>query len=397
MPVQSFSSTDEAFRGEVRAFLDAELTPELRRIGRETTGVFTDWPLAKPWHQILYRKGWIAPFWPQEYGGTGWSIVQQYIFSSEATAAHAPRPAAMGLRMVAPILMRFGREDQKKRYIPKILSGDDLWCQGYSEPGSGSDLASLQTRAISDGDDYIVNGSKIWTTHAQWATRMFCLVRTDPTAKPQAGITFLLLDMDTPGITIKPIITLAGDHEVNQVFFDDVRVPKSNRVGEENQGWTVAKHLLEFERGGSASAGKHVEINQVRALADAIAGTGAAALGDAWYERLAQSEIALSALEGIERKVLSAVSRGDAPGPASSLLKLMGSELSQKISELGLEALGYLGLPDQHRATAGGNSPIGPEEARTTTARYLNQRAVTIFGGTSEVQRNLIAKLVIGL
>jgi len=397
MPVQSFSSTDEAFRGEVRAFLDAELTPELRRIGRETTGVFTDWPLAKPWHQILYRKGWIAPFWPQEYGGTGWSIVQQYIFSSEATAAHAPRPAAMGLRMVAPILMRFGREDQKKRYIPKILSGDDLWCQGYSEPGSGSDLASLQTRAISDGDDYIVNGSKIWTTHAQWATRMFCLVRTDPAAKPQAGITFLLLDMDTPGITIKPIITLAGDHEVNQVFFDDVRVPKSNRVGEENQGWTVAKHLLEFERGGSASAGKHVEINQVRALADAIAGTGAAALGDAWYERLAQSEIALSALEGIERKVLSAVSRGDAPGPASSLLKLMGSELSQKISELGLEALGYLGLPDQHRATAGGNSPIGPEEARTTTARYLNQRAVTIFGGTSEVQRNLIAKLVIGL
>ncbi len=275
-----FSRADEDFRDEVRTFLDQELTPELRKIGRETTGVFTDWPLAKAWHEILYRKGWVAPSWPKEYGGTGWTIVQQHIFAAEAASASAPRPAVMGLKMVGPVVMRFGREDQKQRYLPRILSGEDFWCQGYSEPQSGSDLASLRTRAVADGDDYIVNGSKIWTTHAQWANRIFCLVRTSPDAKQQAGITFLLIDMDTPGITVTPIITLAGDHEVNQVFFDNVRVPKANCLGEENQGWTVAKHLLEFERGGSQAAAKRVELEHTRALAQEMPGSSGAALSE---------------------------------------------------------------------------------------------------------------------
>ena len=238
----SFKPEHEAFRQEVRDFLDEELTDELREAGKLTASVFSEVEYSSKWHKILYNKGWIGSRWPEEYGGTGWDDMQRYIFSSECASAGAPSPTAMGLHMVGPVLMKYGTQKQKDFYLPRILSGDDFWCQGYSEPGSGSDLASLQCKAVREGDHYVVNGTKIWTTHAQYANRIFCLVRTDNTGKPQQGITFLLIDMDTPGIEIKPIITMAGDHEVNQTFFDDVKVPVENVVGEENDGWTVAKY-----------------------------------------------------------------------------------------------------------------------------------------------------------
>ncbi|WP_293677238.1 acyl-CoA dehydrogenase family protein, partial [uncultured Phenylobacterium sp.] len=246
---------DLAFRDEVRTFLDEHLTPELRQAAARTTSVFTEPRYSLPWQRILHARGWVAPSWPVEYGGTGWNEVQRSIFAAECARASAPGLAPMGLRMAGPVIMGYGTEEQKAHYLPRILSGEDYWCQGYSEPGSGSDLASLQLQAISDGDDYVLSGSKIWTTHAQHANRMFLLARTSREGKNQQGITFLLMDMATPGITVKPIITLAGEHEVNQVFFDNVRVPKSGRLGQENQGWTVAKYLLEFERGGAYAPG----------------------------------------------------------------------------------------------------------------------------------------------
>ncbi len=393
--MSDFSTRDEAFRDEVRRFLDAELGEDLRKVGRETTGVFTEWPLARPWHEILYRRGWAAPSWPKEYGGTGWSVVEQYIFASELAAAEAPKIPVMSLRMVGPVVMRFGRDDQKVRYLPKILSGEDFWCQGYSEPGAGSDLAALSTRAVSDGDDYIVNGTKIWTTHAQWANRIFCLVRTAASGKPQAGITFLLVDMDTPGITVEPIITMAGDHEVNQVFFDDVRVPKANRLGEENEGWTVAKYLLEYERSVAHAAAIRAELAHVVRLAQADALWGHAE----WRTKLAEVEISLDAYQGIEHRILSAASRGESPGPGASILKVMFSELTQRVTELGTEIIGYRGLPTRQLAQpARANvEAVVPPEVASVMPRYLNARATTIFGGTNEVQRNLLAKLVLGL
>ncbi|MBT7756601.1 MAG: acyl-CoA dehydrogenase, partial [Rhodospirillaceae bacterium] len=248
------TAADQAFRDEVRAFFDEKLTDDMREATNLSSGVFAEFEIGRRWHTALYEQGWIAPSWPAEHGGADWTPMQRYIYDSEAGAAAVPRLFSMGLRMVGPVVMKFGSDEQKNFYLPRILSGEDVWCQGYSEPGSGSDLASLQTRAIVDGDDYVVNGTKIWTTGAQYATRMFCLVRTSTDGKPQEGISFILIDMDTPGITIEPIITLAGDHEVNQVFLDDVRVPIKNRVGPENDGWTVAKYLLEFERGGAAYA-----------------------------------------------------------------------------------------------------------------------------------------------
>jgi len=393
--MSDFSAADQAFRDEVCRFLEDALTEELRRVGRETTGVFTAWPLAKPWHEILYRRGWAAPSWPKAYGGIGWSVVEQYIFASELAAAEAPKIPVMSLRMVGPVVMRFGRDDQKARYLPKIRSGEDFWCQGYSEPGVGSDLAALSTRAVSDGDDYLVNGSKIWTTHAQWANRIFCLVRTNPGGKPQAGITFLLIDMDTPGITVEPIITMAGDHEVNQVFFDDVRVPKANRLGDENDGWTVAKYLLEYERSVAHAAAIRAELTHVTHL------TKAEGLSSdpEWRAKLAELEIALDAYQGIEHRILSAASRGETLGPGSSILKVMSSELTQRVTELGTEIIAYHGLPVQQlvqpdRANA---EAIVPPEVASVMPRYLNARATTIFGGTNEVQRNLLAKLVLGL
>jgi acyl-CoA dehydrogenase len=395
------TAADRAFGDEVRAFLAENLTPELREAGRRLTSAFTDKAYSMPWQAILYKKGWVAPTWPVEYGGAGWTDMQRYIFSIECAKAGTPGLAPMGLRMVGPCIMRYGSPEQKAFFLPRILSGEDYWCQGYSEPGAGSDLASLQLRAESDGDDYILNGSKIWTTHAHWANRMFCLVRTKFDGKPQGGITFVLLEMDTPGISVRPIITLAGEHEVNQVFFDNVRVPKSGRLGEENQGWTVAKYLLEFERGGGSAAGLSMSLKKLRTMAQAEAGDDRPALmaETDFASKVASLEIAVQAIEMTEHRVMAALASGKPPGPASSMLKTQGTEAMQKIDELVIEAAAYYGYVDQPAARAPGSNvePVGPVHSLVAMPRYMNNRAGSIYGGSNEIQRDIMARLVLGL
>jgi alkylation response protein AidB-like acyl-CoA dehydrogenase len=297
--------------------------------------------------------------------------------------------------------MRYGTDAQETEYLPRILSGEDYWCQGYSEPGSGSDLASLQLRAVPEGDDYVLNGSKIWTTHAHWANRMFCLVRTRFEGKPQAGITFLLLDMASPGIAVKPIVTLAGEHEVNQVFFDNVRVPKSGRVGEENNGWTVAKYLLEFERGGGSAAGLKVSLARLRSMAcTESCGQGRGLIEESSFAlRLAEAEVLIEAIEMTEHRVMSALASGKNPGPASSMLKMQGTEAMQRLDELAIEVAGFYGNVNQPEARVPGSNvkPVGPEHSLLAMPRYLNNRAASIYGGSNEIQRNIIATLVLGL
>jgi alkylation response protein AidB-like acyl-CoA dehydrogenase len=394
---------DEAFRTEVRRFLDDNLTEDLREAGRKTGGVFADFEAGQRWHKVLAKQGWSAPSWPREYGGTGWTAIQRYIFARECTAVDAPRIFTMGVRMVGPVIMKFGTPEQKAKYLPDIVSGDSVFCQGYSEPGSGSDLASLKTRAVRDGDDYVINGTKIWTTGAHVANRMFCLVRTATEGKPQDGISFVLIDsMDRPGLTVKPIVTLAGDHEVNQVFFDNVRTPVANRIGPENAGWTVAKYLLEFERGGDAyTPNLHARLEDVRRIATEEAADGSGRLIDehAFAERLAEAEIAIQGLEMIELQVLSDLSRGRNPGAVSSLMKVRGSETLQAIDYLGVEALGWYAAPFEPEARLlGHNQPtVTPGYGITAVPLYLNNRASTIYAGSNEIQRNIIAKAVLGL
>jgi acyl-CoA dehydrogenase len=385
---------EEAFRAEVRAFLDSALTPELREVGRLTTSVFCEPQWTLPWQRILNAKGWAAPSWPQDYGGPGWSDAQRNIFAQECARAGAPPLAPMGLRMCAPVLMRYGTPEQKAHYLPRMLAGEDYWCQGYSEPGAGSDLASLQLRAVSDGDDYVLNGSKIWTTHAHFATHMFCLVRTNSSGKKQEGITFLLLEMKTPGISVRPLITLAGDHEVNQVFFEDVRVPKANRVGEENDGWTVAKYLLEFERGGTYATGLKLGLERVRVIAG-----DACAMDEAFARKLAEAEIALTAIEFAEHRMMAELAKTGRPGPGSSILKMCGTEMTQRLDELSIEALSlFAGVHQPEARTPGANEPaIGPPSALTAMPRYLNNRAASIYGGSNEIQRNIVAGAILGL
>ena len=398
------SSPDEhAFREEVRAFLDEKFTSDLRELTARQAGVFADGELARRWHRILYERGWAAPAWPVEYGGTGWTSRQRTIFQEECARAGTPRLPGMGLSLCAPVIMRYGTPEQKAFFLPRMLSGEHYWCQGYSEPQSGSDLASLQTRAVLDGDAYVVNGSKIWTTHAQYANWIFLLVRTSTEGKPQQGITFLVSPMDAPGISVRPIISMSGEHEVNQVFFDNVRVPVSHRMGAENEGWTVAKYLLEFERGGGSSGvGLTVGLERLKDLARQQPGDGAQALYDDPYFRreLAKLEIQVMAVDWTERRLNAQRQAGESIGnAAASLKKLSASELSQKIEDLTMRALGIYALPDQRASLGSGANepPVGPEYAATPTARFLNGRASTIFGGSSEVQRNILARVALGL
>jgi acyl-CoA dehydrogenase len=370
---------DLAFREEVRAFLDEHLSEDLRAAGAARTGSFCDLAPTAKWHATLHRKGWVAPDWPVEYGGTGWTTTQRHIFASECASAGAPGIHSFGIRMCGPVIIGHGTPEQQAYYLPKILSGEHRWCQGYSEPGSGSDLASLQTRGRSDGDDYVVNGTKIWTSLAHQATHIFCLVRTDPEAKPQRGISFLLIDRNTPGLTMRPIINIAGEHEFNQVFFDEVRVPKSQRIGAENEGWTVAKYLLEFERGGNYANGLWARLTWVRDLASRYA-TQDAGFG----RKLAQVEIDITAVEMQEHRVVSARALGESPGTAASMLKLQGNVLTQRLDELAIEALGP-------------QSSHEGRDAAVAMGRYLYDRAVTILGGTSEIQRNIMARAMLGL
>ncbi|MBL8674594.1 MAG: acyl-CoA dehydrogenase family protein [Rhodospirillales bacterium] len=399
----ALSPQDLAFQEEVRAFLRDNLTAEMREAGAKTGGVFAEFEVGRRWHRTLAKKGWSAPTWPKEHGGTGWTATQRYIFSRECTAADAPRMFNMSVRMVGPVVMKFGTPAQKAKYLPGIVSGDIVFCQGYSEPGSGSDLASLKTRAESDGDDYVINGTKIWTTNAHHANHMFCLVRTSSEGKPQDGISFVLIDsMATPGISVQPILTLAGDHEVNQVFFDNVRVPKANRIGPENAGWTVAKHLLEYERGGEAyTPNLYARIEDVRRIArEERAGDKARLIDDRHFaERLAEAEIAAQSLETIEMQVLSDLSQGRNPGAISSAMKIRGSETLQYLDHLGVEALAHYAAPFEPEARQlGHNEPtVVPDYAITAMPLYLNNRASSIYAGSNEVQRNIIAKAVLGL
>lgn len=395
-----FSAEDEAFREEVRDFLDAHLTPALKAAAARQTTVFPDRDVALQWQAILQAaKGWAAPAWPEAFGGPGFSATQRYIFNQECARAGAPGLIPLGLRMLAPVLFRYGTPEQQAHYLPKILSGEHYWCQGYSEPGSGSDLSSLRTTATRDGDGYRVNGTKLWTTHGHFADHIFCLVRTDSSGAPQRGISFLLIPMATPGISVKPVVTLAGDHEVNQVFFDDVVVPVANRVGPENEGWTVAKYLLEFERGGGGAApGLREALDHTRALATLTREDGTSVLEQPQIAaRLAALAVRLDAFELSELRTLAGLAEGGSPGPESSLAKNLSVRLEQDINTLALEVSAYYGLPQQPRGLAVNEEPLGPEAGVAVTGRYLNSRAASIFGGSEEVQKNIIAKAVLGL
>lgn len=397
------SPEDLAFREKVRAFLDANLTDEIRAGSAATPSVFVEPDIGQKWNAILHRQGWLGYQWPVEVGGTGWSPVQRYLFEKECAEAGAPNLTVLGLKLVAPVIYSFGTPAQKAFYLPRILSGEDYWCQGFSEPASGSDLASLQCRAERRGDRYILNGSKIWTTHAHWANRMFCLVRTDNSGHKNSGISFLLVDMRAKGISVRPIYTLAGDHEVNQVFLEDVEVPVEDRVGEEGEGWRLAKFLLENERGGSCHAPKlGYDLRQVeqRAGRESDGCGGVLADDSEWRRRVARIRLGVASLEMIELKILSEIASGRAPGPQTSLVKLLASNLRQDIDLLAMDLLGPVGLELETRRPLYGPDAPAPVHERATqvaAARYLNSRAWTIFGGTNEVQAGIIAKTVLGL
>ena len=393
------SSADSAFQDEVRAFIAAELPGDVK--AKVERGQHLDKGDYVRWQKILFKRGWIAPGWPEEYGGTGWTPLQRHLFEEELARASTPRIMPFGLSMVAPVIMAFGDAAQKKHYLPRILSSEDWWCQGYSEPGSGSDLASLTTKAVTDGEDYIVSGQKTWTTLAQYADMIFCLVRTSTEGKPQEGITFLLIDMRSPGIDVRPIRTLDGGEEINDVFFDEVRVPQANRIGEENRGWTYAKFLLGHERTGIAAIGRSKqELVQLKAIAAAEpAGSGTLAEDGAFAAQMADLEIDILALESLVLRIVADETEGRTPGAEASILKIKGTEIQQRLSELALEAIGYYANPYVAEAQLAGwnEEPIGPEHAATVAPHYFNWRKASIYGGTNEIQKNIIAKMVLGL
>jgi alkylation response protein AidB-like acyl-CoA dehydrogenase len=394
----AFTPEEIAFRDEVRAFIREKYPPEIRERARKGWSYLPKEDHIR-WQKLLYEKGWIAPHWPKEYGGTGWTPRQKFIFEEECMAAGCPRLIPFGLTMVGPVIYTFGSEAQKKRFLPPILSSDEWWCQGYSEPGAGSDLATLQTRAVREGDKYRVNGSKIWTSGAHKADWMFCLVRTKTDGKPQEGISFLLIDMKSPGITVKPIITIDEGHYLNQVFLDDVMVPVENLVGEENKGWTYAKFLLGYERTGIAGVGRSkMRLEMLKGIARAEYLDGQPLIQDPSFQsRIAQIETELMALEMTNLRVLASTGAGG--GNLASLLKIRGTEIEQAINQTLVDALGNYGLPygvnfprfDRNEP------PAGPDYATGLMAENLLKRASSIYGGTNEIQRNIIAKMVLAL
>jgi alkylation response protein AidB-like acyl-CoA dehydrogenase len=390
---------EAAFQREVRAFIRDAIPPEVKR--KVDTGLVLVKDDYVSWQKILWQRGWIAPGWPVEYGGPGWTPIQRYIFEEEMALGSSPRLIAFGLRMLGPVLIEFGTAVQKQRFLPGILNSDDWWCQGYSEPGAGSDLASLTTRAVADGDDYVVNGVKTWTTLAQYADWIFCLVRTDDTGKKQEGISFLLIDMTSPGVSVRPITTMDGGREINDVFLDDVRAPRANLVGTEGQGWTIAKFLLGHERTGIAGVARSKkQIARLKDIAAKEFSNGRPLLEDRRFrDKVAALEIELTALEFTELRMVSAETAGKAPGPESSILKLKGTEIQQAVTELLFEAVGYYANPYVPEAlTEGWNEdPIGPDYAATLAPYYFNWRKASIYGGSNEIQKNIIAKMVLGL
>ena len=398
-----FTPEEEAFRDEVRAFLADRLPQRLSdkvKHGRKLTKADM-----VEWHTILNARGWLATHWPEAYGGPGWSVVQRSIFEDEIARAHAPRIVPFGVNMLGPVLIKYGSDEQRTHYLPRILDGTDWWCQGYSEPGAGSDLASLKCAAVrakgDGGDHYVINGQKTWTTLGQYADWIFCLVRTDPAAKAQEGISFLLIDMRSPGIEVRPIVLLDGDAEVNEVFFTDVRVPVANLVGEENRGWTYAKYLLTYERTNIAGVGSSMSaFERLRATAGGITRGGKPLTDDPLFAaRMARIEIDLANMATTNMRVLAAVAGGGAPGAESSMLKIKGTEVRQAITALQRRAYGPYAQPFIPEALEDGynGEPVGPEDAGPAAASYFNNRKLSIFGGSNEVQKNIISKMIVGL
>ncbi len=395
----NFTPDEIAFRQEVREFVAQSLPPDIRH--KIFNGLILESTDYTRWQKILHAKGWGGSSWKKEFGGTGWTSTQQYIFEEECAAAGAPRTIPFGLKMVAPVIMQFGSPAQQERFLPKILAAEEWWCQGYSEPGSGSDLASVKTRAVRQGKEYIVNGQKTWTTQGQYADWIFCLVRTDPEVKAQRGISFLLIDMTSPGITVRPIITMDGAHEVNEVWLEDVRVPVENLVGEENAGWTYAKFLLGHERTNIAGIGiAKRELARLKRIATLEQKNGKPLLRDPLFAaRIAQVEIDLTALEITNLRVLSAEAQRRAPGPEASILKIKGTEIQQAITELLVQAVGAYALPLRREAMAAGyqGDAVGPFYATPLAANYLNMRKLSIYGGSNEIQKNIISQMILGL
>ncbi len=393
----NYSARDEAFRAEVRTFLAANLPPDLQNKVRKHLRLKREDYVR--WHKIVAKQGWAAPAWPTEFGGPGWDATQRHIWEEECAIAGTPPILPFGVNMVAPVIMAFGSPEQKAYYLPRILDCTDWWCQGYSEPGSGSDLASLKTSAVREGDYYIVNGQKTWTTLGQHADMIFCLVRTDQHVRKQEGISFLLIDMKTPGITVRPIIMLDEDHEVNEVFFDNVRVPVANLVGKENKGWTYAKYLLGHERTGIAAVGRSKrELLFLKKIASQQQKNGKPLLEDPLFAvRVANLEIELMALEVTVLRTIAQEAQG--PGPQASVLKVRGSEIQQMLTELMVEALGPQALPFDPAYLNGEreHALAGDDDAAPLAAYYFNFRKTSIYGGSNEIQKNIITQMILGL
>ena len=394
-----YTAEQLAFRDEVREFLNKELPADIAakvKLGKNLSKKDHD-----RWQQILFKQGWYAPSWPVEHGGTTWGPIEKHIFDEESSAAGAPRSVPFGVNMVAPVIIKFGTAEQKQKYLPRILDGSDWWCQGYSEPGAGSDLASLKTRAVRDGDHYVVNGQKTWTTLGQHANMIFCLVRTDPEAQQQRGISFLLIDMATPGITVRPIITLDGDHEVNEVFFDDVRVPVENLVGEENKGWTCAKYLLTHERTGLAGIGSSkAALTHLKMVASKQEKNGKPLIEDTLFRsRIADVEMQLMAAEMSTLRIVAAASEGGVPGAESSILKVQGTEIRQAITELLRKALGPYALPflPEEMDYDYEGELLLEDYSASLASEYFNMRKLSIFGGSNEIQKNIVSKMILEL
>ncbi|SFM58393.1 acyl-CoA dehydrogenase family protein [Variovorax sp. OV329] len=394
-----FTQEEQAFRGEVLQFLKDKLPEHLSR--KVKGGLHLTREDMLQWHAVLNERGWLANHWPEQYGGPGWGAVQKFIFENECALAGAPRIVPFGVNMLGPVLIKYGSEEQKKYWLPRILNGDDWWCQGYSEPGSGSDLASVKTTAVLDGDHYVVNGQKTWTTLGQHANMIFCLVRTNREAKAQSGISFLLVDMKAPGVEVRPIITLDGEHEVNEVFFTDVRVPARNLVGEQDKGWTYAKFLLTYERTNIAGVGFSVAaLEKLKRIARKVQRNGRPLAQDPMFAtRLAKVEIDLENMKTTNLRVIAAVAGGGVPGAESSMLKIRGTEIRQEISSLARRAMGPYAQPFIEEALheGFGEEPVGPAEAAPLAAQYFNNRKLSIFGGSNEIQKNIISKMILGL
>jgi alkylation response protein AidB-like acyl-CoA dehydrogenase len=395
----SFTAEELAFRAEVQRFLREDVPPRLTAKVRE--GMRLAKADLEEWHALLNARGWLANHWPREYGGTGWSAIEKFIFENECALAYAPRTVPFGVSMLGPVLIKYGSEAQKRHWLPRILDGRDWWCQGYSEPGAGSDLASVKTTAVRQGDHYVVNGQKTWTTLGQHANMIFCLVRTDREAKPQEGISFLLVDMATPGVEVRPIITLDGEHEVNEVFFTDVKVPVENLVGEENRGWTCAKYLLTYERTNIAGVGFSVAaLERLKGIAARVRRNGRPLAEDPLFAaRMAKVEIDLENMKTTNLRVIAAVAGGGVPGAESSMLKIRGTEIRQELNSLIRRAMGPYALPFVDEALEEGyaGEGIGPKEAKFAALQYFNNRKLSIFGGSNEIQKNIISKMILGL